>query len=190
MNRAESNESESIVRVRRWGKHPGGEEEESGEARASKSEGRTGVCSGTTSESPIVIGSHEWHNLGRGRQCTGRRSPGSTCSAGKPEKLRFTGSSEHRPGGAGWIGEQADVELDPECRRDPSGTDVRRADTVQGMVQAGWQTGNGVGSELVSVELQEWLRHVGEAQGIPEMSEGTWSEWWMALWAEDSARRV
>jgi hypothetical protein len=77
-------------------------------------------------------------NLGIGRRCAGRRSPGSTCSAGKPEKLRFTGSSEHRPGGAGWIGDDSDAGLDPECRRDLSGSDVCRADTVQGMVQAGW----------------------------------------------------
>jgi hypothetical protein len=115
-------------------------------------------------------------NLGIGRQCAGRRSPGSTCSAGKLEKLHFTGSSEHRPGGAGWIGGHADAELDPECRRDPSGTDVRRADTVLGMVQAQWWTGDGVGSGPVSVELREWLRRVDEARGIPGRSAGTWSE--------------
>jgi hypothetical protein len=115
-------------------------------------------------------------NLGRGRRCTGRRSPGSTCSAGKLEKLRFTGSPEHRPGSAGWIGEHADAELDPEGRRDPSGTNVRRADTVQGLVQAGWQTGNGVGSGPMSVELREWLRRIDEAWGIPRRFAGTWSE--------------
>jgi hypothetical protein len=115
-------------------------------------------------------------NLGRGRQCAGRRSPGSTGSAEKPEKLRFTGSSEHRPGGAGWIGGKADAELDPEGRRDPSGTDVRRADTVHGMVQARWRTGNGVESGPVSVELRERLRHVDVARGIRGRSAGTWSE--------------
>jgi hypothetical protein len=36
-----------------------------------------------TSKSSIVIGSHVRRNLGIGRQCTGCRSPGSTCSAGK-----------------------------------------------------------------------------------------------------------
>jgi hypothetical protein len=76
------------------------------------------------------------------------------------------------------------------CRRDPSGTDVRRADTVQGMVQARWWTGNGVGSGPVSVELREWLRRVDEARGILERSAGTWSEGWMALWAGDGARRA
>jgi hypothetical protein len=64
-----------------------------------------------TSESPIVIGSHVRRNLGRGRQCAGHRSPGSTCSAGKPEKLCFTRLSEYQPGGADWIGEHADTEL-------------------------------------------------------------------------------
>jgi hypothetical protein len=128
--------------------------------------------------------------LGRGMRCTGRSSPGSTCSAGKPEKLRFTGSSEHRPGGAGWIGGHADAEVDPECQRDPSGTDVRRADTVLGMVQAGWQTGNGVGSGPVSVELREWLQRVDKARGIPEISAGMWSEGWMAPWAGDGARKA
>jgi hypothetical protein len=34
-------------------------------------------------------------NLGIGRRCAGRRSPGSTCSAGKLEKLRFTRLLEH-----------------------------------------------------------------------------------------------
>jgi hypothetical protein len=81
------------------GKHPGGGGVRRGQGP--KSEGRTGVRSGTNSESPIVIGSHVRRNLGRGRQCAGRRSPGSTCSAGKLEKLRFTGSLEHRSGGAG-----------------------------------------------------------------------------------------
>jgi hypothetical protein len=47
---------------------------------------------------------------------------------------------------------------------------------VLGMVQARWQTGNGVRSGPVSVELREWLRRVDEARGIPEMSAGTWSE--------------
>jgi hypothetical protein len=166
------------------------EEEESGEARGPSLKGRTGVRSGTTSESSIVIGSPVRRNLGTGRRCTGCRSPGSTCSAGKPEKLCFTRSSEHRPGGAGWIGEHADAELDPEGRRDPSGSDVRRADTVQGMVQARWGTGNGMGSGPVSVDLREWLRRVDEVRGIPERSAGTWSERWMALWAGDGARRV
>jgi hypothetical protein len=106
------------------------EEEESGEARGPSPKERTGVRSGMTSESPIVIGSHVRHNLGRGRWCAGCRSPGSTCSARKPEKLCFTGSSEHRPGSAGWIGGHTDAELDPECRRDPSRTDVRRAGMV------------------------------------------------------------
>jgi hypothetical protein len=152
--------------------------------------GRTGVRSGTTSESPIVIGSPVRRNLGRGRRCTGCRSPGSTCSAGKPEKLRFTGSSEHRPGGAGWIGEQADAGLDPERHRDPSGTDVRRADTVLGMVQARWGTGNGMGSGPGSVKLQEWLWRVDEAGGILQRSEETWLEGGMALEAGDSARRA
>jgi hypothetical protein len=153
-----------------------------------KSEGaRTGVRSGTISESPIVIGSHERRNLGRGRQCAGRRSP---CSAGKLEKLRFTGLLEHRPGGADWIGGHADAELDPECRRDPSGTDVRRADTIQGMVQARWRTGNGVESGPVSVELREGLRRVDETRGIPGRSAGTWSKGGMALWAGDGARRA
>jgi hypothetical protein len=146
------------------------------EARGPSPKGRTGVRSGVTSESPIAIGSHVRCNLGRGRRCAGCRSPGSTCSAGKPEKLRFTGLPEHQPGGAGWIGGHADVELDPEGRRDPSGTDVRRADTVQGMVQARWWTGNGVGSGPVSVELREWLRRVDEARGIPRRSAGTWPE--------------
>jgi hypothetical protein len=82
------------------------------------------------------------------------------------------------------------VELDPEGQRDPSGTNVRRADTVQGLVQARWQTGNGVGSGPVSVELREWLRHIDEAWGIPRRFAGTWSEGWMALWAGDSARRA
>jgi hypothetical protein len=152
--------------------------------------GQTGVRSRTTSKSPIVIGNLVRRNLGRGRQCTGRRSPGSTCSAGKPEKLRFTRSSEHRPGGAGWIREHADAELDPEGRRDPSRSDVRRADMVLGMVQASWQTRNGVGSGPVSVKLREWLRHVHKARGIPEKSTGTWSEGWMAREAGDGARRV
>jgi hypothetical protein len=44
---------------------------------------------------------------------------------------------------------------------------------VQGMVQARWWTGNGVGNGPVSVELGEWLRRVDEARGIPERSEGT-----------------
>jgi hypothetical protein len=158
--------------------------------RGPSPKGRTGVRSGTTSESPIVIGSHERRNLGRGRQCAGGRSPGSTCSAGKPEKHRFTGSSEHRPGGAGWIGGKADAELDPECRRDPSGTDVRRASTVLGMLQARWQTGNGVGSGPVSVGLREWLRRVDEARGIPERSGRTWSEGGMAREAGSCARRA
>jgi hypothetical protein len=131
-----------------------------------------------------------WRNLSRGMRCTGRRSPGSTCSAGKPEKLHFTRSLEHRSGGAGWIGGDADAELDPECRRDPSRTDVCRADTVHGMVQAGWWTGNSMKSGPLSVELREWLRRVDEAQGIPERSAGTWLEGWMACEAGDSARRV
>jgi hypothetical protein len=58
------------------------------------------------------------------------------------------------------------------------------------MVQARWQTGNGVGSGPVSVELREWLRHIEEAWGIPERSEGTWSEGGMALEAGDGARRA
>jgi hypothetical protein len=106
-----SNESQSIVRVRDGESVQ--EEEESGEARGPSPKGRTGVRSGTTSESPIVIGSHVRRNLGRGRQCAGCRSPGSTCSAGKLEKLCFTGSLEHRPGGAGWIGDDSDAGLDP-----------------------------------------------------------------------------
>jgi hypothetical protein len=93
------------------------------------------------------------HNLGRGRQCAGHRSPGSTGGAGKQEKLCFTRSSEHRPSGDDWIREHTDAELDTECQRDLSRTDIRRADTVPGMVQARWQTGNSVGSGLVSVEL-------------------------------------
>jgi hypothetical protein len=152
--------------------------------------GRTGVRSGTTSESPIVIGSHVRRNLGIGRRCAGRRSPGSTCSAGKQEKLCFTGSSEHRPSGAGWLGGNADAELDPECRRDLSGTDVRRADTVLGMVQARWWTGNSVGSGPVSVELRGWLRRVDEARDILEMSAGTWSGGWMVREAGDGAKRA
>jgi hypothetical protein len=99
------------------------------------------------------MGSQVRRKLGRGRQCAGHRSPGSTGSAGKQEKLHFTRPSEHRPGGAGWIGEHADAERDPECQRDLSGTDVCGVDTVQGMVQARWQTRNGVGSRLVSAEL-------------------------------------
>jgi hypothetical protein len=71
--------------------------------------GRTGVRSGTTSESSIVIGSHVQRNLDRGRRCAGRRSP---CSAGKQEKLCFTGSLEHQPCSVGWIGEESDAELD------------------------------------------------------------------------------
>jgi hypothetical protein len=126
------------------------------------------------------------HNLGRGRQCAGRRSP---CSAGKQEKLCFTRSSKHWPSGAGWIGEQADAELDPECQRDPSRTDVHRADMVLGMVQASWQTRNCVESRPMSVELREWLRRVDEVWGIPERSAGTWLEGGMALWAGDGARR-
>jgi hypothetical protein len=58
------------------------------------------------------------------------------------------------------------------------------------MVQAGWQDWERCGSRLVSVELREWLRRVDEAQGIQEMSAGTWSEGWMALEAGDSAKRV
>jgi hypothetical protein len=184
-----SDESESMVRVRD-GESVQEEEEESGEVRGPSPKGRTGVRSGTTSESPIVIGSPVRRNLGIGRQCAGRRSPGSTCSAGKPEKLRFTGSSEHRPGGAGWIGGEADAELDPECRRDPSGTDVRRADTVLGMVQARWGTRNSVGSGPVSVELREWLRRIDEARGILGRSAGMWLEGAMTLEAGDSARRA
>jgi hypothetical protein len=61
---------------------------------------------------------------------------------------------------------------------------------VQGLVQARWQTGNSVGSGLVSVELQEWLRHVDKVRGIPRRSAGTWLEGWMVLWAGDSARGV
>jgi hypothetical protein len=143
------------------------------EARGPSPKGRTGVRSGTTSESSIVIGSHERRNLGRGMRCAGHRSPGSTGSAEKPEKLCFTGSLEHRPGGAGWIGDDSDAGLDPGCRRGPSRTDVCRADTVQGLVQAGWWTGNGVGSGPMSVELREWLRRVDKAQGIPRRSAGT-----------------
>jgi hypothetical protein len=77
--------------------------------------GRTKVHSGTTSESPIVIGSPVRHNLGIGRWCAGRMSPGSTCSAGKPEKVHFTGLLEHQPGSAGWIGSNSDAGLDPKC---------------------------------------------------------------------------
>jgi hypothetical protein len=138
--------------------------------------GRTGVRSGSTSKSPIVIGSHVRRNLGRGMRCAGCRSLGSTCSAGKPEKLCFTGLLEYQPGGDGWIGEHADAEPDPEGRRDPSGTDVRRAGMVQGMVQARWQTRNSVGSGPMSVEFREWTRRVVEAWGIPERSGETWSE--------------
>jgi hypothetical protein len=61
---------------------------------------------------------------------------------------------------------------------------------VQGMVQARWQTRNGVGSGPMSVELREWLQRVDEAWGIPGRSAGTWLEGWMALEAGDSARRV
>jgi hypothetical protein len=179
-----------VVQARRWESVHQEEEEESGEARGPSPKRWTKVCSGTTSESPIVIGSHVWRNLGRGRWCAGRRSPGSTCSAGKPEKVHFTGLLEHQPGSAGWIGGNSDAGLDPECRRDLSRTDIRRADTVQGMVQAGWWTGNGVGSGPVSVELREWLRRVDEARGIPGRSAGTWSERWMALWTGDSAKRA
>jgi hypothetical protein len=109
---------------------------------------------------------------------------------GSRRKLRFTGLSEHRPGSAAWIREHSDAGLDPECQRDPSRTDICRADTVHGMVQAGWWTGNGVGSGPVSVELREWLRHVEEARRIPERSAGTWLEGGMALEAGDNARRV
>jgi hypothetical protein len=42
----------------------------------------------------------------------------------------------------------------------------------------------------MSVELWEWLRRVDEAQGILEMSGGTWSEAGMALEAGDGARRA
>jgi hypothetical protein len=160
------------------------------EARGPSPKGRTRVRSGATSESPTAIRSHVRRNLGRERRCAGCSSPGSTCSAGKPEKLRFTGSSEHQPGDAGWIGGHADAELDPECRRHPSGTDVRRVDMVQGMVQAGWWTRNGVRGGPMPVELREWLRRVDEARGLPGRSAGTWSEQGMALWAEGSARRV
>jgi hypothetical protein len=65
-----------------------------------------------------------------------------------------------------------------------------KPDTVQGMVQARWWTRNSMGSGPMSVELWEWLRRVDEAQGILEMSGGTWSEAGMALEAGDGARRV
>jgi hypothetical protein len=45
---------------------------------------------------------------------------------GSKRKLRFTRLLEHRPGGVGWIGEHANAELDPECQRDPSGTEAHR----------------------------------------------------------------
>jgi hypothetical protein len=65
-----------------------------------------------------------------------------------------------------------------------------KPDMVQGMVQARWWTRNSVGSGPMSVELWEWLRRVDEAQGILEMSGGTWSEAGMALEAGDGARRA
>jgi hypothetical protein len=58
------------------------------------------------------------------------------------------------------------------------------------MVQARWQTRNGMGSGLVSVELREWLWRVDKVRGILEKSGGTWSEGGMALEAGDGARRV
>jgi hypothetical protein len=131
-----------------------------------------------------------WRNLGRGRWCAGHRSPGSTGSAGKQGKLRFTGSAEHWPGGDGWIRDDSNAGPDLKCRRDPSGSDIHRADTVLGMVQARWQTRNGVGSGPVSVELREWLRRVEEARGILEKFGGTWSEGGMTLEAGDGARRA
>jgi hypothetical protein len=61
---------------------------------------------------------------------------------------------------------------------------------VQGMVQARQWTGNGVGSGPMSVELQQWLRHIDKAWGIAGRSAGTWLEGGMALEAGDSARRA
>jgi hypothetical protein len=43
---------------------------------------------------------------------------------------------------------------------------------------------------LVSVELQEWLQHVGKAGGILERLKGRWSDRLMALEEQDKSRRT
>jgi hypothetical protein len=100
------------------------------------------------------------------------------------------GAPLHQPSSDGQIREDSNAELDPKCQRDWSRTDICRADIVQGLVQARWQTGIGGEGGLVSVELQEWLQHVGKAGGILVRLKGRWSDRWMVLEEGDKSRRT
>jgi hypothetical protein len=93
----------------------------------------------------------------------------------------FTRSLEHQPSSDGQIREDSNAELDPECQRDWSRADICRADTIQGLMQARWQTRIGVEGRPVSVELQEWPQHIGKAGAILERFKGVWSDRLMVL---------